>query len=92
MAEKIFALSYEHKHGSDLSLWRNEPAATKALAAIVRELWSEAYESATPDDGLPDRAPADDQQAIDLYFQVLGEERNTWEPQSYWIKLLEIRD
>jgi hypothetical protein len=92
MAEKIFALSYEHKHGTDLSLWRDEPAATKALAAIVRRGWSEAYESATPDDGLSVRPPADDQRAIDLYFQVMGEERNTWEPESYWIKPLEIRN
>lgn len=91
MSEKVFALTYEHRHGADLSLWATEAGAVRSLAETAREWWSEAVENADPDDGIPTDPPADDERAVELYFMVMGEDRNVWEPESYRIEGLEVQ-
>ncbi len=90
MSKPIFVLRYEHRHGTDLSFWSTREGAVAALATIVRRWWSEAVGRAEPGDSVPDQPPSDDLRAIEIYFQIVGVERNRWEPELYSIETYEV--
>ena len=58
--EVLYILRIEHRHGEDMSIYRTEAGAHKALAEYCREWWDEVS-----DDDMP---PDDDEKVIDEYF------------------------
>lgn len=56
---------FEHRHGRDVSVFVKEELAVAEGARIARQWWSEAREQ---DATLPERPPADDAEAMELYF------------------------
>lgn len=62
---KVWALTIVHRHGDDTSLFSSHAEAHAALAAFVNEWWPRE---------LADRAKPDDpQEAVDAYFELVGE-------------------
>lgn len=67
----VWVLHIEHRFGHDASVFRSEAGAKAAVAGFVRQWW---HELADYDDRLPTEPPDDDQQAVDLYFEVHHDE------------------
>jgi hypothetical protein len=56
---------FEHRHGRDISAYAREDLAVAEGGRVAREWWSEAREQ---DASLPECPPADDGEAMELYF------------------------
>jgi len=56
---------FEHRHGRDISAYADEDLAVAKGGRVAREWWSEAREQ---DASLPEHPPADDGEAMELYF------------------------
>jgi len=69
---QVHVLVFEHEQGSDVSVHTNPAEARKKAAAIARESWAYAREKGTRPE-LPEEPPADDSDAIALYFQAMEE-------------------
>jgi hypothetical protein len=61
----ICVFVFEHRHGRDVSAYASEELAIVEAARVAREWWSEAREREA---SLPERPPADDVEAMELYF------------------------
>ena len=68
MGDIVWVLTIEHRHGHDTSVHQSEDGARNWLAEYVREWWNDG---GWLDDEQP---PEDDSEAIDLYFEKVGDE------------------
>lgn len=67
---KVFVTRYEHKHGSDLTVFATQDLAIKAQAGIARDWWNEREDQSTPDD----HSTLSDEEVIEAYFTADNEE------------------
>lgn len=76
---RIWVCTYEHRHGVDAWVCESESLALAMLAEVCREFWGEALEIqasqtlAETRERLPPEPPEADRDAVELYFEVLGE-------------------
>jgi hypothetical protein len=61
----VYVFVFEHRHGRDVTAYTSEELAVAEGARVAREWWSEAHEQ---DASLPERPPADDAEAMEIYF------------------------
>lgn len=69
---QVHVLVFEHEHGSDVSVHTSPAGARNKAAAIARQGWEEARQKGTRPE-LPEESPANDSDAIALYFQAQEE-------------------
>lgn len=62
---EVHVFAFEHRHRRDVTAYAREGLAVGEAARIARVWWSEARER---DASLPERPPADDAEAMELYF------------------------
>jgi hypothetical protein len=68
MSEQFIWLGvYEHRHGTDISVYATEAAAQAGREAVAHEMW----ENELPDEPMPDTDVAD------AYFDLMAE-RGEW--------------
>lgn len=65
----VWVLKIDHRHGSNVTVHSTESAAQAALLTYVQEWWCETDGRC----GAPDTVPADADEAIDTYFEVMGD-------------------
>ena len=71
--DEVWTLTIDHRHGTDVRVFRSEAAARTALAAFARQWWpGERGEDARYSDA--NFAALDDAEAIDEYFREVGDE------------------
>jgi hypothetical protein len=56
---------FEHQHGRDITVHSSTEAAYEAAAVIARRDWAEARQR---EKSLPASPPADDVEAVEMYF------------------------
>lgn len=66
--QKVWVLTIDHRHGSNVSVFANDLLALAELAGYVREWW---HDGGWP---LDETAPEDDGEAINQYFENVGDE------------------
>lgn len=64
---EVHVFVFEHRHGRDVTAYASEELAVAEGARIAREWWSEARER---DPSLPEKPPARDAEAMELYFEA----------------------
>lgn len=68
----VYVFVFEHRHGRDISAHASSELAYADAAKIARRDWAEARRR---DDSLPASPPADDVEAVEMYFAAQeGEE------------------
>lgn len=75
---KIFTLLYEHKHGSDISLYFTKEGAEAGAAEIARTFWMDRADHSAPDDC----SLMSDAEIIHAYFDNNEREFISIEPRS----------
>ena len=72
MVETAWVVAIEHRHGSDVSLFRSCPAANGALFDYVQQWWGDVAGLRYEDDGqmltVPDKPPTNPTDAVAMYF------------------------
>ncbi len=76
MAENVWVLVIDHRHGTDSSVHRTEGGAREALHSYVVQFWDEVVGR----HGLADKMPEDPSEAIDAYFEAMEDEGYTLGP------------
>lgn len=71
--DTVWVLTIDHRHGQDTWVHLTEDGARGTLVNYVCEWWSELTGRNAHAD-LPEQAPADDQEAINTYFEWVGDE------------------
>jgi hypothetical protein len=61
----VHVFVFEHRHGRDITVHASAEAAYEAAAEIARRDWAEARQH---DKSLPAGSPADDVEAVEMYF------------------------
>lgn len=80
MSDSVWVVTIDHKHGGETNVYSSEAKAYAALYEWVCQWWDDAKKWATyfDDDGaekaVPDTVPADQQEAIQIYFAAVGNE------------------
>jgi hypothetical protein len=68
----VHVFVFEHRHGRDITVYTSAETAYEAAAVIARRDWAEAR---WRDKTLPASPPADDVEAVEMYFAAQeGEE------------------
>jgi hypothetical protein len=75
---QVWICTYENRYGLDPWAAASVEAAYSSVARRIREFWQEAVEADRRLDDedrppLPEEAPAEDREAVERYFEVLGE-------------------
>ena len=78
---KLYTATIEHKHGTNTYASLTEEGIRKEVADYCREWWTDF-------ENLPEEAPKDDQEVIDLYFD--GENAGCWESLTYGETALDL--
>lgn len=68
MVMKVWLTKYEHKHGTDLSVYATEALALAAKATIAAQWWEQEL--------VDEPYPEDPAEAAELYFEKMGERDN----------------
>ena len=69
----IYTLTIDHKHGSDVRVFRSEEGALDALAAWARDWWPKECAPYAEDEGAQAMFDAlDDGEAIKTYFEAMN--------------------
>lgn len=61
----VHVLTYDHKHGINVTVHVTEEGANAEMVGIARAYWDEI----THKDGVPENPPADDDEAARIYFE-----------------------
>ena len=61
----VHVFVFEHRHGRDITVHAGAEGAYEAAAEIARRDWAEARRR---DRSLPESPPADDVEAVEMYF------------------------
>jgi hypothetical protein len=68
----VWVLSIDHRHGTNVYVHETEPGAKDSLVDYVRENWEDEVGRGFSE--LDAEPPADDQEAIDAYFDEVADE------------------
>lgn len=69
----VWVLTVDHRHGRDTWVHATEEGAFGHLADYVSDWWTELV-GRNDRVELPDEAPADTREAINTYFETVGDE------------------
>jgi len=64
---KVFVAVYEHRHGTDVTVFATHDAAWALRQEIARDWWSDVFSAAVP-------APKDPEIAADRYWEAVNDE------------------